>query len=73
MNTSFTTFAATTLISESINNHLAIVTQDDQKTWMPKVWLMNQACDDVLSTDLIEALPNTSLHEVQAHAAHVLK
>ena len=40
---------------------------------MPKVWLMNQACDEVLTTQLIEAIPNASLAEVQQHASHVLK
>ena len=70
---SFTTFAATSLISSNITNHLAIVTQDSYYSHMPKVWLMNQTCDEILTTQLIEALPNSSLVEVQQHAAHVLK
>ena len=73
MNTTFTTFAATTLISASINNHLTIVTQDERMSHMPKVWLMNQTCDEVLTTRLIEAIPNTSLQEVKQHASHILK
>ena len=73
MNSGFTTFAATTLVSTSINHHLTIVTQDSQMSHMPKVWLMNPTFDEVLTTKLIDALPNASLAEVQQHAAAMLE
>ena len=64
MNSGFTTFAATTLVSTSINHHLTLVTQDSHMSHMPKVWLMNETFDQVLETQLIDALPNSSLAEV---------
>ena len=73
MNASFTTFAATALVSPSITTHLAIVTQDDYSSHSPKIWLMNQTCDQVISTAVVEAIPSASLHEVQQHANHILK
>ena len=48
MNSGFTTFAATTLVSTSINHHLTLVTQDSHMSHMPKVWLMNETFDKVV-------------------------
>ena len=61
MQASFTTFAATTILAPTKMDHIAIITVDAESIHLAKMWLLNQTCTGVNSTELLQPLPATSV------------
>lgn len=61
MQASFTTFAATVILAPTKMDHIAIITVDAESIHLAKMWLLNQTCTCVNSTELLQPLPATSV------------
>lgn len=62
MSSSFTTFAADTVVSELGTNYILVVTSCPDFPHKPKMQLLSAACDSVIQTKHLEALPSALSH-----------
>lgn len=69
---SFTTFVATLLYSNfevgKIDSHITLVTSDGDKPSMPRLYLMDPTCKEVITNEYIEAMAPHKQHNPNATA-----
>jgi hypothetical protein len=58
---SFTTFAASVVVGVTKMDHIALVTVDAEQIHLVKLWLLNQTCTGLESSEMLQPLPATSV------------